>query len=175
MYTSYDCEFGWPQSQYTYNLKSLYISINPLKAFGALEQRDHMPKKKPCENYKKEKVHEFPMHLEWTSTFPFGHLLDRKLIPVNINGEEQRRIDELIESDDFNFLPCSYKETDKTMEAAVRSISAQTGIEYDELMKEVYEQRDIWQQSAIGQTEMNMRDVFEKKRRAILQAKEMVF
>lgn len=175
MYTTYDLEFGWPQNQYNYNPKSLYVPINPTKAFEALERREQRVQKEPSENDEKDQVHDLPMHLEWTSTLPFGYLVDRKLIPINVTGAEQRRIDELMESDDFNFLPCPHKKADKRMEAAVRSISAQTGIEYDELMKEVYEKRDQWHQTAIGQAELNMRDAFEKKRNDKLQAKEVVF
>ncbi|XP_039952318.1 uncharacterized protein LOC120769406 [Bactrocera tryoni] len=175
MYTTYDREFAWPQRQYNYNLKSLYVPINPTKAYETLEQQEQALEKEPSENDEKDKVAELPMQLEWTSTLPFGHLLDRKLIPINVTNEEQRRIDELVESDDFNFLPCPHKKADKRMEAAVRSISAQTGIEYDELMKDVYEQRDQWHQTAIGQAEIYMRDAFERKRNDKLVAKETVF
>uniref|UniRef100_A0A0A1XC86 DNA mismatch repair protein MutS n=1 Tax=Zeugodacus cucurbitae TaxID=28588 RepID=A0A0A1XC86_ZEUCU len=174
MFTTYECEFRWPQYNYIY-LKNIYVPINPTKAVEALEQREHKPQEKICENDKKDDAHEFPMHLEWTSTAPSGGLIDRKLIPVNKTDEEQREINRITDSDDFNFLPCPHKKADKPMEAAVRSISAQTGIAYDELMKDVYEQRDQWQQTAIGQAEVDMRDYFEKRRNGKSPTKEMVF
>lgn len=167
MNTTYESEFRWPYQDRYLHIKNLYISMKPteiVEAFKRLELQ-RIRKEKPTVEKEQQKNDELSKRLEWTSNSRFGRLLDRKLLPLQMNDAEEKQMNELIDSDDFNFMPCPYNKADKDLEAAVRSISLQTGIEFDELMREVYEQRDTWHQSAIGHAAVNMRNIFEKKQK----------
>uniref|UniRef100_W8BZ10 Uncharacterized protein n=1 Tax=Ceratitis capitata TaxID=7213 RepID=W8BZ10_CERCA len=165
MNTTYESEFRWPYQDRYLHIKNLYISIKPteiVEAFKRLELK-RIRKEIATVEEEQQKNDELSKRLEWTSNSRFGRLLDRKLLPLQMTDREEKQMNELIDSDDFNFMPCPYNKADKALEAAVRSISLQTGIEFDELMREVYEQRDTWHQSAIGHAAVNMRNIFEKK------------